>query len=83
MPNVIKTVLCPTCQSQAYVRQRKGKYKQLDLQCPQCGVLNYQTTQGQAFLTGLPDIEKPAAQESAKPDSCPEYTGKSSTTFFD
>ncbi|MDE1352160.1 hypothetical protein L9W80_18660 [Vibrio aestuarianus] len=83
MPDILKTVHCPTCKSEAHVRQRRGKYKQLDLKCPQCGVLNYQTHHGQALLSGLPEIIKPDSRQDVKPDNKPEYSGKTTNTFFE
>ena len=53
MSEVLHSVPCPSCGSEAQIRQRAGKNKaRLDLKCSHCGVLNYQTAQGQAFLAG-------------------------------
>ncbi|WP_234494847.1 hypothetical protein [Vibrio maritimus] len=86
MTQIIKTVHCPTCGEYADVRQRKGKYKQLDLKCPTCGVLNYQTRQGQAALTSLPEVKKPEPKPESgsedKPENKPEYTGNTLSNFL-
>ena len=53
MSEVLAIVRCPSCSSEAEIRQRAGKNAgRLDLKCSHCGVLNYQTAQGQAFLAG-------------------------------
>ena len=53
MSKVVCIVACPSCGHEAEIRQRAGKNAgRLDLKCSHCGVLNYQTAKGQAFLAG-------------------------------
>ena len=53
MSEVLAIVRCPSCGHEAEIRQITGKFCRLDLKCSHCGVLNYQTAKGQAYLTGL------------------------------
>lgn len=81
-PEIVKRVHCPTCGDAAEVRRRQGKYKQLDLKCPNCGVLNYQTSAGQARLNSLADIDMtPRPDLEQAHTNKPEYTGIRSTFF--
>ena len=52
MSEVLHRVPCPSCGHEAEIRQIIGKFHRLDLKCSHCGVLNYQTAKGQAFLAG-------------------------------
>ena len=74
MSEVLYRVPCPSCGSDAEIRQITGKCCRLDLKCSHCGVLNYQTAQGQVLLAG----KIPGKGLSRIPGNIPGYTGKMS-----
>ncbi len=69
MAKTLVSVPCPACGTSAEIRSRGGARSALDLKCPDCGVLSFQTRQGQARLKKLVD------EATKAPEELPENKG--------
>lgn len=63
MAKSLVCVPCPACGTESEIRSRGGARSALDLKCPDCGVLSFQTRQGQARLKKLVDDAQKAPEE--------------------
>ncbi|MGD8172624.1 hypothetical protein ACQEXU_13250 [Vibrio sp. TRT 21S02] len=82
MAKTLISVPCPACGSDAEIRSRGGARSALDLKCPDCGVLSFQTRAGQARLQKLVDdatkapVELPENKDSQDVDHTGTHTGE-------